>query len=300
MWMRANRSATESIPLIRGVALNFQMIRVDVWRAVDCADGQLGKFELNDEHRSQVRDCLRHAASKISDLQFEKLVSGISASIKRFQTRDPDETGRTVHDSLRELYFLADRQDPPIGQIRAFIANLSPRATRYIEDRAEIFFQRVYPEYPFEGNFKSWAASVPPTTLIDAVMSVTATGGQIVLGRSRGDGKRSKSRYEPRIYGAVRGADSEPRRNGRPQEWGRLELVMHLAHDWCLCTGQFPDLRRSDRSGFGNLVHSVFQWCGLEDGEATYSLRRYSAEVASAERPAKGGRDGTEDDGDDL
>jgi hypothetical protein len=48
---------------------------------------------------------------------------------------------------------------------------------------------------------------------------------------------------------------------------------MHLAIDWCRATGQPPDQGRSDATGFGELVHSVFDWLG-ELG-ATQALRRY-------------------------
>jgi hypothetical protein len=50
---------------------------------------------------------------------------------------------------------------------------------------------------------------------------------------------------------------------------------MHLAMDWSHATGSPPKPRRSDNTGFGDLVHSVFQWLNLPEGSAAYALRQY-------------------------
>ena len=45
-----------------------------------------------------------------------------------------------------------------------------------------------------------------------------------------------------------------------PGQDTRDALVMHLAVDWTIATGTEPLPGRSDHAGFGDFVHSVFQW----------------------------------------
>jgi hypothetical protein len=49
---------------------------------------------------------------------------------------------------------------------------------------------------------------------------------------------------------------------------------MHLAFGWLNATGEPPKPRRSEGTGFGELVHSVFQWLELPDSAAN-TLRQY-------------------------
>src|SRR5271156_6054441 len=50
-------------------------------------------------------------------------------------------------------------------------------------------------------------------------------------------------------------------------------LVMHLAIDWTIVSGAKLSPGRSDRTGFGDIVHSVFQW--LDEAAPDQALRRY-------------------------
>ena len=122
----------------------------------------------------------------------------------------------------------------------------------------------------------------PRTLLVEALRVLSADGGRIVPGRSRGGGKRSKSRLEPRISRQVRGTGTMAPTGGRPKNADQDTLVMHLAIDWYQATGERPEQGRSDATGFGELVHSVFDWLG-ELG-ATQALRRYWPIVNSAEK----------------
>jgi predicted DNA-binding transcriptional regulator AlpA len=112
---------------------------------------------------------------------------------------------------------------------------------------------------------------------------MTAEGGRIVRGRSREGGKRSGRRLEPVIMSEVRGAGTARHRGGRPTSEQHQLLVMHLAVDWLGATSEPPERGHSDGTGFGDLVHSVFQWLRQPDGSAIYALRRYWA-VAGAFR----------------
>jgi hypothetical protein len=251
---------------------------------------------LDDEQKRQISDCLRKSSIDLATPQRLKLVERIEASIKKYMTSVPELTPGAVRKELETIYSLAEQADPPIGQIRSLVSKLSPQATDHIETRGEIVFPNLFPNYPYSGDFKLWATDLPGLVLVDAVRMIVSTGGQLVQGRSRGEGRRSRAHCAPRILGTVKGSSDDTRRSGRPEKWLEFELVMHLASDWAISTEQFPDLRRSDHSGFGDLVHSVFQWCCLSEGEATYSLRRYKAEIEASENRERG----RSEEGDDL
>ena len=75
--------------------------------------------------------------------------------------------------------------------------------------------------------------------------------------------------------GEVRGAGTVRHRGGRPRNEAYQILVMHLALDWIQATGEEPTPGRSDHSGFGDLLHSIFQWLSQPEGSAAYALRQY-------------------------
>jgi hypothetical protein len=54
-------------------------------------------------------------------------------------------------------------------------------------------------------------------------------------------------------------------------------LIRNLALDWIRATVCEPSPGRSDQSGFGDLVHSVFQW--LDEPAPDQALRRHWTEV---------------------
>jgi hypothetical protein len=193
-----------------------------------------------------------------------------------------------VHDALRELWLLAHEEDPPVGVLRARIARLPPKALSYIGSRAVHLIPRLFPGQSVDSGFVTWAAKASGPDLVMALRTLTAIGGRIVPGRSRGGGKRSKSKLEPVIGKQVRGIGETAPSGGRPPDTDQDTLVMHLAIDWYQATGRPPEKGRSDATGFGELVHSVFDWLG--DHGATQALRRYWTTVKSAKvRPITGG-----------
>jgi hypothetical protein len=136
-------------------------------------------------------------------------------------------------------------------------------------------------------GFLVWAISADDQKLVKALRTLTANGGRIVTGRSRGGSKRSHPRFEPSIMGEVRGAGARDHKGGAATKAALHELVMHLALDWLRATGEAPKRGRSDCTGFGDLVHSVLQWCDLPGDSheaATYVLRRYWGAMKGADR----------------
>jgi hypothetical protein len=266
-------------------------------------------FRLDDEQRARVRDCLSREALSLPPDPLERFIGGIEASIAHFRATPPEATFRDAHDALRALRMLAHEDDPPIGQLKARLARLPPAAREYIGRRAPTVMRRLgfdlgspageLPEHAFD-RFLRWTTtpealhlpeplpkalaeklaalagpepvSLPP--LVTVLRALSSDGARPVDGRSRGGGNRSGRRLEPVIMGEVRGAGTARHRGGRPTNDRHQTLVMHLATDWLNATGELPKSGRSEGTGFGELVHSVFQWLELPDSAAN-ALRQY-------------------------
>jgi hypothetical protein len=194
-------------------------------------------------------------------------------------------TGRQVHDYLRGLWHLANEPDSSTGQIRARFKSAPDQITRILDYRARQEIPKLYEPTGMPANeeaalctggIRAWAAIASDEALIRAIQTLPPMTGVVeVQGRSRGEGKRSRSRLEPYIYRVARGADNRMAGGGRRTYLDfKFLLIGRLAAAWERATGDFPAVGRSDETGFGDLVHSVFQWLGM-DGQAEYALRQY-------------------------
>jgi hypothetical protein len=240
-------------------------------------------FNLDDEQRSRIGDCLRKDAIALDRDGKERLARNIELTISAFLEAKLKAGGtlRDAHEALRQLWFLAHEKDVPVRQLRTQLNHLPRRAVEYLDLRAEHVIPSLFPGEAADHGFLAWAQSAVGEKLVQAVCVVSSEGGQRVS-RSRGGGKRSRPRVEPRIFGQVRGASGDLK-GGRPTHDAQDKLVMHLALDWSIVTevGLCPG--RSDHTGFGDLVHSVFQW--LEEPSAEQALRRFWERV-EAGRPS--------------
>jgi hypothetical protein len=174
--------------------------------------------------------------------------------------------------------------------LRARLHRLPRRAMDELDTRAQHLIPRLFPGETADQGFLAWAKGAAGKKLIEAVRVLSADGGQRVS-RSRGGGKRSRPRLEPLILGQVRGAGGGRLKGGRPSHNAQDNLVTHLAIDWNLVTEVGPSPGRSDYQGFGDLVHSVFQW--LDECSPDQALRRFwdkvregSSSKKSPKRPA--------------
>jgi hypothetical protein len=210
-------------------------------------------------------------------------VRDIEGSISQFLSVLPSATHRETHDALRSIWLLAHEDDPQIGLLRARIKRLPKSAIDYINRRAPRVIPKLFPGEPLQGGgFLAWSEKANGGKLIHALRVLSADGGQIVDGRSRGRGKRSAPRVEPVIFGEARRAGTKAHKGGRPSEDTRHELVMNLGLDWIRATDQMPEPGRSSETAFGDLVHGVFQWLDITKDPceaATYALRRHWEEV---------------------
>jgi hypothetical protein len=249
-------------------------------------------IKLDGEQRRWVRTCLAKAGIKLDRKNFRLLMSDIDAAMSLFAASVPKLTFRQQHDALRDLWLLANRPDPPIGLIRRRIAQLpaevmsliDARAWRIIlalEQRNLCLSSRGEKHWPMDleawrsaGGFRKWSATADGRTLIDALKACVATGSAM----------GNPGVLEPRILGIVRRGPGPKLLGGRPRARLHHSLINRLAHAWCRCTARMPEPGRSDQTGFGDCVHSVFQWLGLGHEEATYALRAYWAAFHSRER----------------
>ena len=255
--------------------------------------------ELDEEKRDILRGVLRQAGAKSTKEVVERLIAAIEPLMADYRQAASQGTRRERHDALRELLLLAGADDPPVAVIRKRITELEATDLADAEERARRLWPRIFPGQKLESDFDFvvWSKTAPKAMLLEAIQALFSDGGAVVQGRARPSGKRSRSRLEPRILGQVRGTaplqrateastgcmerPPSPPGSGRPRSDAEDDLVMHLALKWYRITGLEVPPGRSDRTPFGDLVHHVFCWLGLETAEQ--SLRRFWDEVRSAE-----------------
>jgi hypothetical protein len=250
-----------------------------------CRTDPAASYWLDDEQRARVRDCLTKECLSLTQVHFAGLVRGIESSIGHFLATEPQGSFRDAHDALRQLWEWSHDEDPPIGLLRVRLSDLPNEAREYIGGRAPRVISALLGETiaagPFESSertykrFLDWVRVADGSKLVRAIQVLSGDGGRIVEGRSRGPEKRSGPRVEPEIMGEVRGTGSVRHRGGRPTNERHQMLVVQLANDWLNGTGEPPKRGRSDGTGFGDLVHSVFQWLTLAEESAAYALRQY-------------------------
>lgn len=243
------------------------------------------EFYMGDFYRKEVLKCLAVDGISLGSADLVRFIQGIQTSIREYQRNKSQLTFRAIHDELAEVYHLANDADPDAvspALLRVRLDELSSPALEQIEKHAARVIPLMFPGESVELGFLEWAKTAEGGMLVRAVAALSADGAQIVSGRSRGSGKRARDRVSPLILGEVRGASDGKRMSGRPKGKSEQRLVMNLAINWSLNTGNMPKPGRTDRTGFGGLVHRVFQWAvegADENDEATYALRHYWAEV---------------------
>jgi hypothetical protein len=232
-------------------------------------------FRLDDEHRSRISDCVRKDGIQLDHQGIIDFVCKIESSLVAFHKARADAgTRRQAHDALRDLWQLSYEVDVPVGQLRARLLYLPKLALDHLDLRARVMSPKLSDSV--EGGFLTWAENADAEQLVKMIRMLNADGARLVS-RSRGRGKRSRARLEPVIFGQARGDGGGVNAGGRPSQDARDALVMLLAVDWTIATGTEPLPGRSDHAGFGDLVHSVFQW--LREPAPDQALRRYWIEV---------------------
>jgi hypothetical protein len=227
---------------------------------------------LGGERRRRIRDCLRKEGIRLNPDADKVFVRNIEVSIDIClkQKADYGVPHRKTHNALRKVWLLSRDDDVPVGQLRALLNSLPKSAAEYLDTRARQATPRLFD--PADDDFLTWVKDADRKRLTETIRVIIGDGAKLVS-RSRGCGKRSKAKPEPVILGQTRGEDDGVHKGGRPRHYFQDDLVMHLAIDWANATGAKPPDGRSDHSGFGDLVHSAFQW--INEPSADQALRRY-------------------------
>ena len=95
--------------------------------------GSPEEVRLEEEQQDRIKRCLRKAALVPSSTTFENLLCSVERAMNSFlaDMRGYAMSDRQVHDYMRSLWYLADKPDPAIGQIRARINQHPTRLQRY-------------------------------------------------------------------------------------------------------------------------------------------------------------------------
>ena len=241
-------------------------------------------FTPDEEHREQLRSILKQAGQTGTNAEASALLEAISDNIKTYFRMAEEETAfRRSHDALRRIWMLTVRDHPPIGMIRARLANLPGPAQQFVERKAEALWPKLHGAAFSREGFDDWIGTAKKDELVNHARLFVSEGGKIIPGRNRPDGKKSRGHLEPLIFGTTRripkSANDEfatPKAEtagGRPKAQAADDLVMWLAYDWTLATDAPPKAGRGDKKPFGDLVHRVFDWIKLPNPDQ--ALRRY-------------------------
>lgn len=234
---------------------------------------------VEDERRVAIRQCLAREGLRLGKTQVDTFVARLSETLSVFlaSRRQPQSTYRQLHEHMRRLWLYAHRDDCDAARLLVWMNCLPPEALARMDRRAAIVLPKLFPGAPTREGFLAWAAQANAEALIRAVSVLSADGAMPVVGRTQASGKRSRPRLEPLIANHVRGDKRFKPRGGRPGHAAQDALVRDLSINWLLAVGALPVFGRSDRTGFGDLVHTLFDL--IDEPGATQALRRYAAEL---------------------
>jgi len=246
---------------------------------LDLLEGMLKRIEATNR-RSKAERLLREIEVSVSLY--------VSQKAARFQHGE-------VRKSLLKLWKAAEK-----GEGKQILLDLlsssAPGTIEYLETRAERLWPLLELGPMFQSDLLTWAARAAEEDIKTVLIRCCAEGRQLIKGRKRPDGKRSKSNFEPIIFGSADGADGPrgplgpmfvtnfnfwpaPKSSnaGRSSIDAEVELIMHLADDWYRVTGTFATGGRSDDSPMVEFITSVFRWAEIKNAEN--ALRVYWAEL---------------------
>ncbi len=226
----------------------------------------------------------------------EQLLHGTEESLRIYADRiSSDFRFAAVRKSLLKLWKAAEK-----GEGKQILLDLlsssAPGTMEYLERRAERLWPSLELGPIFQSDLLTWATHAAEEDIKTVLIRCCTEGRQLIKGRKRPNGKRSKSNFEPVILGSADGADGargpmtamfitnfnfwpapKSSNSGRSSIDAEVELITHLANDWYRVTGTFETGGRSDHSPMVEFITSVFEWADIKGVEN--ALRVYWAEL---------------------
>jgi hypothetical protein len=111
----------------------------------------------------------------------QTLARAVADTMSTYRSENAESDGATTfrkkHDSLRELWRLAEQPDPPVGLIRARLKELPGEVVADIEERAERRWP-IYLEEPARATpTLGWLADLPKEMLLKILPPSISQGG---------------------------------------------------------------------------------------------------------------------------
>lgn len=221
-------------------------------------------FSLDEERIAQVRGCFARERVPLSGPALKEVVSGIENAVARWNEETRDVALEQARRLLWKRVFKELDRDSPRGErLREMVARLPDKDCRTISKNASMWLARQFPRTSYKGDFAAWAPRAPLEELVWTLRTCFAVRSQWNSGRTRANGRRDKGFLEPSFHSSS---------GGRPRR-GAAGLFEELRELWKVTVGAYPTWTRSARTGFGELVHIVFEECGLDFEQALYALR---------------------------
>jgi len=260
-----------------------------------------------DEHHSQILGLLRRCNPKFSLQDAEALCSAIKASVEAYHAiKEAHIPFRTTHKELRDLWQLCNRSDPVAKRIKAQASSLSEHALIVLGHKATYLFPKLLGIEFTTANFLEWLKKAKKAELVWVLRVCIGERVFVLEGRERGDHTQSRQYLEPRIMGYTRrgqkkggshdteqSAEAGPEKELRPDPMnthkppvgyqgniGVDSLIMFLAVDWAIATGEHPLAGQGSQAIFVAFIDMVFNWL-----ERPHPKKMLAAYIKALEAP---------------
>jgi hypothetical protein len=248
------------------------MVDRETWSKDDRLDSILDIFKSI--AKQAPKDVNLNKAAAIELLQL------IDASVQHYRRQlSAQASFRNVHDELADVWRACSSDDTSLERLRGVVSRLSSTARCTLAQlsalKPEPLADEIRASLALLGNdARRHTASAPALELVNHHLRLLVSSGAVLVkGRSRGGGKRSRSSFQPIIFGIVRGTVKKPPINGRPMKLLQIELISNLAIDFHRVTGISPEESRGLQTPFGQITDAVFNWHDF--GSAEPVLRRF-------------------------
>ena len=263
---------------------------------------------LDGEHHAQTFAVLRRLNVELGPKDAELLCLAVKASLDaHFVTIKLRIPFRRTHKELRDLWQLCNRSDPVARRIKTKAHSLSEHALMVLGRKATVLFPKLLGIEFTPANFRAWIAKAKKAELVWVLRVCIAERVFVLEGRERGDQAQSQPHLEPRIMGYTRrgqkkggshAAETPAKKIAakelRPDPMnihtppvgyqgniGVDSLIMFLAVDWAIATGEHPLASQGSQEIFIAFIDMVFNW--LEKPNPKKMLAAYIAALKAPE-----------------